>query len=69
MKGRVSKINQVKGYVSKVDQLQLLRIAFDRFFKLTSSFPRLLEQAFLLDRFLTIYRLAMPFGNRKKYFR
>jgi len=33
VKGRVSKINQVKEYVSKTDQLQSIRIAVDRFFK------------------------------------
>jgi len=33
VKGRVSKINQVKEYVSKNDQLQCIRTAVDRFFK------------------------------------
>jgi len=52
MRGRVSEINQVKGYVSKNDQLQYVRIAVDRFFKVASSFDRFFERAFLIYRFL-----------------
>jgi len=36
MKVPVSKIDQVKDYGSKIDQLQWISIAVDRFFKLTS---------------------------------
>ena len=51
MKGRVSKINQVKEYVSKNDQLQCIRIAVERFIKWTLSLYRFLKLAFVSYRF------------------
>jgi len=46
VKGRVSKINQVKEYVTKNDQLRFLHIAVDRL----CSFDRFLKHAFNPDR-------------------
>jgi len=50
---RATKIDQVKGYVWEIDQLQCVGIAVDSFFKLTSLFDRFLKYAFhVLDRLL-----------------
>ena len=51
MKGRVTKINQMKENVLKNDQLQYIRIAVDRFFKWTLSLDRFLKFANVPDRF------------------
>jgi len=42
----------LEGRVSKIDQLQCIIIAVDRFFKLSSSFDRVFKRAFLPDRLL-----------------
>lgn len=42
----------MKGYVSQNVQLQFIKIAVDRFFRLTSLFDWIFNLAFLLDRFL-----------------
>jgi len=42
VEGRVLNIDQVKGYVSRKDQLQCMGIAVDRFFKRACSLDRLL---------------------------
>ena len=39
-------------HVSKIDQLQCIKIAVKRFLKLTSSFDRFFNRSFLLDRLL-----------------
>jgi len=50
----------VKGHLSKTDQLGCVRIAVDRFFKVTSLFHRFFNQAFLLDRLLIKGDRAKP---------
>jgi len=52
VEGRVSKIDQVKGYVWKSYQKQCIRIAVDRIIKHTLSLDQFLKRAFLLVRFL-----------------
>jgi len=50
VEGDIKKINQVRANVWKSDQLQFMSLAVDQFFKLRSSFDRILKHACLFHQ-------------------